>query len=103
MEEGAHPRITAFAPCLLDHPAEAGERSERKPGVVTPRDGVHEVETLSACAPGGAVGRDRATGRRRSFHCAREIGGDELLDRGADGAGGVVAGLGQAEDQGAFD
>jgi len=30
------------AQCLLDHPAEAGERSERKPGVETPRDAVHE-------------------------------------------------------------
>src|SRR5688572_27572637 len=28
---------------LSDRPAEAGERSERKPGVVTPRDGVHET------------------------------------------------------------
>ena len=27
-----------------DRPAEAGERSERKPGAVTPRDGLHKIE-----------------------------------------------------------
>jgi len=30
-----------FSPGLLDRHAEAGGRSESKPGVVTPRDGLH--------------------------------------------------------------
>ena len=32
-----------------------------------------------------------------------EVGDDEEFDGGADGAGGVVAGVGLAEDEGAFD
>jgi len=35
-------RATDFAHGLLDRHAEAGERSERKPGVVTPHDGFHK-------------------------------------------------------------
>ena len=33
----------AFAPCLPDHHAEAGERSERKPRVERPRFGLHKT------------------------------------------------------------
>jgi len=36
----------ASAPGLFDLSAEAGERSERKPGAATPRDGLHK-EKLS--------------------------------------------------------
>ena len=38
----AHP----FLKGLLDLSAEAGERSDRKPGVVTPRGGLHKVKPL---------------------------------------------------------
>ena len=36
-----------FSQGLLDLSAEAGERSERKPGVVTPRDGLHKVKQIA--------------------------------------------------------
>jgi hypothetical protein len=53
-------RPRAFAECRLDRPAEAGERSERKPGVERRRDGVHETAIPSSLSralsrPGGEM------------------------------------------------
>ena len=43
---------------LPDRPAEPGERSERKPGVVTPRDGFHEMKEKGRRKRRSDEGRD---------------------------------------------
>src|SRR5688500_17463649 len=58
----------SFAQGRTDRSAEAGERSERKPGAATPRDGLHKKNRLLLATPRGNTEGDSHLERQRLVH-----------------------------------